>query len=158
MVLAHSQDLMWGGVVEIGNYCSISNNVHYFGANHPMEWVSTSAYFYNKKFGYKVDDVKRHKLVIGNDVWIGYGVIITSGCKYIGNGAVIGAGSIVTKDVEPYTIVAGNPAKKLKSRFDQDTINELNKIEWWELTPDFLMENYKSIKNVNQFIKDINEK
>ncbi len=145
-----------GGEVEIGNYCSIGGNVHYFGANHPMDWVSTSAYFYNKKFGYHVDDVKRNKLVIGNDVWIGYGVIITCGCKYIGDGAVIGAGSIVTKDVEPYSVVAGNPARKIKSRFDENTINALNSSMWWNKDIEYLMKDYELIKDVKEFIKMMN--
>ena len=81
-----------GGEVVVGRYCSIANDVHYFGANHPLEYISTSAYFYNKKFGLNVKDVPRSKLIIGNDVWIGYGTLITMNCKTIGNGAVIGGG------------------------------------------------------------------
>jgi len=86
-----------GGKVTIGRYCSIASNVHYFGANHPLNYVSMSPYFYNSSFGKKVKDVERNELVIGNDCWIGYGVIITSNCINIGNGAVIAAGAVVTK-------------------------------------------------------------
>ena len=95
-----------GGVVNIGRYCSIAEHVSYFGANHPTTMLSQSALFYNKTLGLDVKDVCRSQLDIGNDVWIGYGVIITAGCKSIGNGAVIGAGAVVTKDVPPYTVVA----------------------------------------------------
>ena len=85
-----------GGEVEVGRYCSIAGGVHYYGANHPIEKVTMSPYFYNKALGFPVDDVPRHKLIHGNDVWCGGNVLITSGCSKIGNGAVIGSGTVVT--------------------------------------------------------------
>lgn len=105
----------------IGNYCSIAPRVHYLFSNHPMDGVSTSPIFYNKNLGFvKEDRIKRFELTIGHDVWIGADVTITCGCTCIGNGAVIGAGSIVTHDVPPYTVVAGNPARILRRRIDDN--------------------------------------
>jgi len=143
-----SKNFNVGGEVEIGRYCSIAANVHYFGANHPMEMVSTSAYFYNKAFSrFEVRDIPRSKLVIGNDVWIGYGAIITCGCKSIGSGSVIGAGSIVTHDVPPYTVVTGNPARILRKRHSDEASMILQELKWWEYDPDFLMKLYPYMNN-----------
>lgn len=81
--------------------------------------------------------------MIGNDCWIGSNVVITCGCHSIGNGAVVGAGSIVTHDVEPYTIVAGNPAKVIRNRFSEAEIVALEKSKWFDLTPDNLLGFYR---------------
>ena len=83
-------------------------------------------------------------IVIGNDVWIGYESVIMSGV-HIGDGAIIGTRSIVTKDVEPYTIVAGSPAKPIRKRFDDDVIKRLQKIKWWDMP-------YEKIKKLLPFI------
>lgn len=80
---------------------------------------------------------KTKKIRIGNDVWLGNGVKILAGVT-VGNGAVVGAGAVVTKDVAPYTIVAGVPAKKIGQRFDDDIIERLEKIKWWDYGPDIL--------------------
>ena len=77
--------------------------------------------------------------MIEDDVWIGLNAIITCGCKRIGRGAIIGAGSIVTKDVEPYTIVGGSPAKVIRKRFDEERIKKLEVSRWWEKTPEQLI-------------------
>lgn len=103
-----------GSFVNVGQYCSFASDVNYYGANHPYNRFSMSPYFYNKLFGFDVEDVDRFGLTIGHDVWIGARTIITCSCSSIGNGAVIGAGSVVTKDVPPYSIVAGVPAKIIK--------------------------------------------
>lgn len=87
-------------------------------------------------------DVQRKSLEIGHDCWIGSNVVITCGCQYIGNGAVIGAGSIVTHDVEPYSIVAGNPAKVIRMRFTDDEIKALEESKWFEFSPDILLRFY----------------
>ncbi len=143
------------GYVKIGRYCSIAKKVRYFGANHPLDYLSTSPYFYNCKFGFNVKDVKRETLVIGNDVWIGYGVIITASCKEIGNGAVIAAGSVVTKSVPPYSIVAGNPAKIIRYRFAPDTIMKLEKSNWFMHTPHEIYENYEHISDIEVILDDL---
>ena len=122
----------------VGKYCSISKGVKALNADHPVSSVCLTPYFYNKSLGFDVKDVSRSKLTIGNDVWIGYNSIILSKCTSIGNGAIIGAGSIVTKDVPPYAIVAGNPAKIIRYRFDKDTCEQIDDTGWWEDTPEQL--------------------
>ncbi len=135
-----------GGKVKIGRYCSFGMDVHYFGANHPIDHAVMSAYFYNNAFsGLDVNDVKRHELHIGHDVWIGHGSSIVSFCHFIGNGAAIGAGSVVTKDIPPYAIVAGVPAKIIRYRFDEETISKLEESRWWNNTPEELMKYYDDI-------------
>lgn len=126
---------------KIGNYCSIAANVWHLHANHPMDHGSMSPLFYLKSFGDNPNavDVARTALTVGNDVWIGRDVKILANVTKIGNGAVIGAGSIVTKDVEPYTLVAGNPARVIRRRFDDETIAKLEDSEWWTLPPEELM-------------------
>ena len=122
---------------EIGSYCSIANNVVIGGAMHPIKWVSMSPVFYEgrdsvkKKFAHYTREIDK-MTIIEHDVWIGQNVLIKQGVR-IGIGAIIGMGSVVTKDVEPYTIVAGNPAKEIKKRFDEITINRLLASKWWEL-------------------------
>ena len=123
---------------DIGSFCSISNNVKIGGGMHPINWVSTSPVFYEgrdsvkKKFSiYKREPNKR--TLIEHDVWIGESSIIKQGVR-IGTGAVIGMGSIVTKDVEPYSIVAGSPAKEIKKRFNEKIISELLETKWWEFS------------------------
>ena len=143
--------------VNIGNYCSIANNVVIGGAMHPMHWVSMSPVFYagrdsvKKKFAeYQRDEDK--PVNIEHDVWIGQYSMIKQGVS-IGTGAVIGMGSIVTKDVPPYEIWAGNPAKFIKKRFDDETIEKLLQSEWWN-KPDSEMEKIgKYFNNVPEFLE-----
>lgn len=145
-----------GGTVEIARYCSFGSDIHYFGSNHPVNHAVMSAYFYNKNFsGLDVKDVERKKLYVGNDVWIGHGVTIVSSCEKIGNGAVIGAGSVVSKNVPPYAIVAGVPARIIKYRFDQETISALENSCWWEMTPEELMKFYSLIEEPIKWAKAI---
>lgn len=147
-----------GGSVIIGRYCSFGPNVHYFGANHPMEQSVMSPYFYNDDFGYEVEDIPRECLNVGNDVWVGYGTVITSKCHTIGNGAVIGSGTIVTRDIPPYAVVAGNPGRIIRFRFDENTISKLEESKWWELDPDDLMQYYEFRKNPIEFSEIIIQK
>lgn len=93
--------------------------------------------------GVKVQDIERFTLQIGNDCWIGGNVLITCGCHKIGNGAIIGAGAVVTHDIEPYSIVAGNPAKVIRKRFSDEEIDALEKSKWFELTPEKLLKLYQ---------------
>lgn len=127
--------------VTFGNYCSIAPNVRIFRANHPIESFTTHPILYNPACGYVSRDMlERKSLVVGHDVWIGESVIILPSVFHIGNGAVIGAGSVVTKDVEAYTIVAGNPAKKIRDRFNRSQVAYLEEIKWWELDKDQLVD------------------
>ena len=143
---------------EIGQFCSISDEVVIGGAEHPIDWVSTSPVFQNvkhsgpkRKFSeFDFEGIK--KTVIGNDVWIGRRAIIKAGVT-VGDGAVIGSGSVVTKDVPPYAIVGGVPAKILKFRFDEETIKELNQSEWWNLTEEELELAADKIRNADDFVK-----
>jgi acetyltransferase-like isoleucine patch superfamily enzyme len=144
----------------IGAFCSLADDIKIGGARHPMEWVSTSPMFYNsgdfKKFRYsKFDRIPDKHTFIGNDVWIGTGVKIIQGVK-IGTGAVVGAGSVVTKDVPPYAIVAGNPAKIVRMRFDEEIIQRLLKSEWWNLSDPELKELALFIKDPICFLEKIN--
>lgn len=123
----------------IGNYCSIAPRVYFLFSNHPMDGVSTHPLFYNKILGYVEEDrIERVRLTVENDVWIGAGVTITRGCTHIANGAVIGAGSVVTHDIPPYAVVAGNPARVLRYRFGKDVQSALEESKWYELDPEML--------------------
>jgi virginiamycin A acetyltransferase len=122
------------GPISIGRYCSIANSVRTVPINHPYDAMTTHPALYERKFG--VVDKNIHwddTLVIEDDVWIGHNAIILPGCKFIGRGAIIGAGSIVTKRVEPYAIVAGTPARLLRYRYEPDLIAALEASRWWEL-------------------------
>lgn len=103
-----------GGTVIIGRYCSFANNIKYFGANHPMKAVSMSPFFYIPSFGKNVKDVTREPLFVGHDVWIGHGVIIMRKFHYIGNGAFIVAGPVVTKDVPAYSVCSWSSCHNYK--------------------------------------------
>jgi acetyltransferase-like isoleucine patch superfamily enzyme len=121
--------------IKIGNFCSFAQNVRIVPRReHPMEYISTHPFFFNSVLGI-VDNqrIPFNTLEIGNDVWIGEGAIITSKCSKIGNGAVIGAGSIVNKDVPPYAVVAGVPAKIIRYRFDDKTILKIQQSKWFDL-------------------------
>jgi acetyltransferase-like isoleucine patch superfamily enzyme len=124
------------GKVFIGKFCSIAIDVKIFtGGNHRIDWVSTFPFNqFGKSFpsaeGILGQPSTKGDVIIGNDVWIGQGAIILSGIK-IGDGAVIGAYTLVAKDVEPYAVVVGNPMKIIKKRFDEETIEKLLHIKWW---------------------------
>jgi acetyltransferase-like isoleucine patch superfamily enzyme len=134
---------------EFGNYCSIGPGVRFFRANHPINYFTSHPLFYNPIMGYvKQDMLKRPKLTIGHDVWIGANTIITPRVMKVGNGSIIGAGSVVTKDVPPYTIVAGNPAKVIKTRFSEDIIEKLEDSKWWELNKEELINNRERLQAI----------
>lgn len=125
----------------IGSFCSISDNVYIGGEEHPMEWVSTSQAFHNvghsKKKIARLEMPPVKKTYVGNDVWIGHGAFIKQGVN-IGDGAIVAACSVVTKDVQPYAIVGGIPAKVIKYRFDDETIRKLLKSRWWTFEDEVL--------------------
>lgn len=143
--------------VSFGNYSSIAEGVEFFSRNHPKEYASTHPAFFNASLGF-IDEspIEFSKLDIGNDVWIGKRAMITNRCREIGNGAIIGAGSIVTKNVEPYTIVAGNPAHIIGRRFEEKEIEELlEESKWYNLSIDELKKYISYSKNPKKFAKKI---
>jgi virginiamycin A acetyltransferase len=122
------------GPMRVGRYCSVAGTVRTALSNHPADALTTHPALFERAFGVIDADMDMDKLlVIEDDVWIGHNVIILAGCKTIGRGAIIGAGSIVTRDVEPYAVVAGNPARKLRDRFAPDLIEAIEASRWWEL-------------------------
>jgi len=144
---------------DIGSFCSIANQVVIGGARHPMEWVSTSPVFSSRRDSVKKkfsmhDKGDTPRTFIGNDVWIGEKALIKSGIR-VGHGAVIGMGSVVTKDVSPYSIVAGCPAKVIRKRFDEQMIAELLIIKWWDFEEKRLSKYAKYITSPEDFIREI---
>jgi acetyltransferase-like isoleucine patch superfamily enzyme len=141
---------------EIGSFCSISNRVVIGGGMHPLDWIGMSPVFYegrdsiNKKFA-ELPRPEHKKTIIGNDVWIGHGAYIKAGIK-IGDGSVIGMGSVVTKDVIPYSIVAGNPARLIRMRFEPEIVRELLKIEWWNFNDETLSKYAQLVNSPSNFI------
>lgn len=147
---------------DIGAFCSIANGLIVGGAKHPLDWVSTSPVFYDVGGGtgrhlgkHTIDPLKRTS--IGNDVWIGSRVIIMQGIN-IGTGAVVGAGSVVTKDVPPYAIVAGCPAKIIRYRFDETIIQQLLDTHWWDLDDDELKQFSEYLNHPESFVKMVKSK
>ena len=119
---------------EIGSFTSISWNVSIGGANHDYRRICQHSILYDPKFGVVNDalyDRYADGVKIGSDVWIGCGAVVLRNTS-IGHGAVVGANAVVTKDVPPFAIVAGNPAKVIKYRFDEKVINELLSLAWWD--------------------------
>ena len=145
-------------MTDIGRFCSIGPNLVCGYGIHPTNGISTSPCFYStlKQNGMtysSVDKVvERKRISIGNDVFIGMNVSILDGVT-IGDGAVVGAGAVVTKDVEPYSIVGGVPAKHIKYRFSQDIIENLLKIKWWDWDDKKLQEVERMFFDVDKFVE-----
>lgn len=124
----------------IGKFCSIACGAKFLftSANHAMDSLSTYPFpLFFEEWDLPVAEIttawdNKGDIVIGNDVWIGYEAVILSGVR-IGNGAIIATRAVVTKDVEPYAIVGGVPAKPIKKRFDEDTVLKLEALRWWDL-------------------------
>lgn len=151
-------------VLEIGKFTSLGPAIKLIAGNHNYKFItnypfqSIDAISHAKTFWRSLDDniddhLYNKKTIIGHDVWIGHSVIIKGGIT-IGNGAIIAAGSVVTKDVEPYTIVGGNPAKMLKKRFSDSQIEKLNEIQWWNWDDEKINENlhYIMSEDIDCFI------
>lgn len=141
---------MWHA--KVGAFCSISWNVGIGGANHDYSRTTTHAFLYSPYMNLGADDEHGYDRFtepceIGNDVWIGANAIICRNVR-IGDGAVIGAGAVITKNVEPYSIVAGVPGKEIKKRFNDDVIERLLKIKWWEFDEETIRNNYDCMNSV----------
>ncbi|QNU23475.1 CatB-related O-acetyltransferase [Geobacillus zalihae] len=146
----------------IGRYCSIGPSVKIGLGKHPTDYFSTSPIFYTPRniFNLKLVKMSTYReyedIEIGNDVWIGANSIILDGIK-IGNGAIVAAGAVVTKDVPDYAIVGGVPAKIIKYRFEQEIINQLKDLKWWDLDIETLVEFNEYFNDVNLFIEKIRQ-
>jgi len=121
--------------VTVGRYVSVASGVRVFVRNHPFERLSMHPFFYNASLGFvERDTIESGSLVVGHDAWLGERAIILPGCSRIGIGAVVGAGAVVTKDVPDFAIVAGNPARILRKRFDDGVVAAILQSRWWERT------------------------
>lgn len=158
--------IIMGG--DIGSFTSISSNVNVINGRHPMKepFVSTSPVFYsiNNQVGYSyvgkqlfeeftyADTVRKIPVIIGNDCWIGFGVSIVEGVT-IGNGAVVLANATVTKDVPPYAIVGGVPAKVLDYRYDENTIKKLLEMQWWNRDENWVIQHAELFNDISGLLE-----
>ena len=148
--------------VSIGCFCSIGGNCVIGGLGHPIDWVSSSPVFHEgknvmrKNFSNHRFETSK-KTTIENDVWIGSNCLIKSGVT-IGDGAIIGMGSVVTKDVEPYSIVGGNPAKLIRKRFTNEVIEKLKELKWWNFEEEKIFLLAQTFNDIESFLtKNIKE-
>ena len=125
--------------VTIGRYCSFASTAQVFLRNHGMEFIGLTAYLYNETLGVVDRSMQPYAtLMIGDDVWIGHNATVLPQVGTVGRGAVIAAGAIVTRPVPAYAVVAGNPARVVRMRFDEATIAAIEATRWWELDLDGL--------------------
>ena len=145
----------------IGKFCSIACGAKFIfnSANHTLSSLSTYPFpIFFEEWGLDVKDItkawdNKGDIVVGNDVWIGYEAVILAGVT-IGDGAIIGARAVVTKDVPPYTIVGGVPAKPIRKRFNEETIDILLKLKWWDWSKERIAKNIAAIQSGN--VKQLN--
>lgn len=143
----------------IGKYTCISSNVISVIGKHPTkEWVSLHPAFFSDRKQCGMTYVKENRFneftettIIGNDVWIGHSALILEGVK-IGDGAIVGAGAVVTKDVPPYSIVVGVPAKVIKYRFSENEIAKLSELKWWDQSVEWIKENVDKFCDIRNFM------
>ncbi len=149
---------------KIGRFCSIASSCHIGLGDHALNMVSTSPLFYSSHSllpdHFLSEDIPvrectikdtNYKVIIGNDVWMGYNVCVKEGVT-IGDGAIIGAKSLVTKDIPPYSIAVGIPAKVIKYRFTPEQIQKLLEIKWWEKDITWIKENIHTFSDIDSFI------
>ena len=146
----------------LGRFSSLADGLNFLtGVNHSYKTVSTYPFdigeatekiFGVAKTAHTFNIPNHYQIIVGHDVWIGYGVTIMGGVK-IGNGAVIGAGSVVAKDIPPYAIVVGNPARVIKHRFNEVTIKKLLAVKWWNWSLDKIADNLPIMNDVEKFLE-----
>jgi acetyltransferase-like isoleucine patch superfamily enzyme len=149
---------------KIGKYCSVAPGCKIGLYEHNLTNVTTHPFTNHSRFGFlEKDYLPRHRLsesrkdvIIGNDVYIGTNVVVLRGVT-IGDGAVVGAGAVVTKDVPPYAIVVGNPARILKYRFNEDQIKKLLEIKWWNWDKEKIQKNIKYFYDMNSFLNEFEQ-
>lgn len=145
---------------EIGKFCSIASHVRINPGNHPMDRVTQHHCTYRRvEYGFAPTDDeaffdwrRAHKCVVGHDVWIGHAAIIMPGVT-IGVGAVVGSGAVVTRDVRPYEIVVGVPARPIRARFSDAVIEKLMRIAWWDWDRPTLEARFDDFRDLNAFIE-----
>lgn len=148
---------------QIGRFCSIGPNVKIGLGLHPTNFISTHPAFYSTQKQCQITFADKNyfkelgKIIIGNDVWIGANVLILDNVS-IGDGAIIAAGAVVTKDVEPYSVVGGLPARLIRMRFKYDEIQCLMGIEWWNRDIEWLKRNYALFNNPEDFFRLIDKR
>ena len=155
----------YGDKLIMGKFCQIASGVEFImnGANHQMDCVSTFPFYIFERWNEKAPALDKLPLkgdtIIGNDVWIGQNSVILPGVK-IGDGAIIGMESVVGSDVAPYTIVAGNPAKFIRKRFDEELTGLMLKLKWWDLPVEEIIKlipllHDNDMENVKKKLKEI---
>lgn len=154
--------------IEIGRYCSLADNIRVFDEDHPLDTFTTSTLLYRPRLEFAIRNrdgndfkitknvvSKQKKVIIKNDVWVGSHVALKPGIT-LHNGCCVGTGSVVTKDVPPYSIVAGNPARVVKMRFPEEIVKKLLETKWW----DYLFAEFKDVDantKIEDFINIFNE-
>lgn len=147
-----------GCLARIGSFCTIAKNVHLTEGNHPQTYISVHQFLYSHFYGFVEEDKpellpsKNGKVIIGNDVWIGRDVTILPSVE-IGDGAIIGTGAVVNKNIPPYAIAVGVPAKVIKYRFSKEIIQQIEHIKWWDWEDKEIRENIGLFTDPKEFIR-----
>jgi len=144
-----------GGPIRIGRYCAIAPECIFLSANHPTNWAGIQLRFYKEIVGVPLEGVTKGGIEVGSDVWLGTRVIVTPGV-HVGDGAVIGAGSVVTRDVPPYSISAGTPARHIRDRFPPKTVEALLALKWWDWPIERIKRNRQFFTTDLNNVDDIN--